>query len=183
MTEDELFDLLTEIDLSASRDKAREFEKAAAGVPAGEHGRASLLVAAGDHWQMRQKYDEARRCFEEARDDGGESSVDPEAYLLDLALEEGDDEAAARQLATLKAVARRDELSAEACHVVGESLEERGRLQEAHRWFTMPLTWTEEDDLDVLCLAGRLRVREALGLPRDRFDAIALEERAARHEG
>ena len=180
MTEDELLDLMADIDMSTSRDKAAEFEKAAAGLPVGEHGRASLLVAAGDHWRMREEYGEARRCFLEARDDGGETSVDPEAYLLGLALEVGDEEAAERQLDVLKAMARRDEMSPEECLYVGEHLEQHSRLQEAHRWFTMPLTWSDEDDLDYFCLTGRLRVREALGLPHERFDAIAVEERAIR---
>ena len=182
VTEDELFDLMDEIDMSGSRDKATDFETAAAQVPVGEYGRASLLVAAGDHWQMRKEYDEARRCFLEARADGGESSVDAEAYLLDLALEEGDSEVASHQLATLKGMARRDEISTETCHFIGEALELHDRLQEAQRWFTMPLTWSDEDDLDFLCLVGRERVRRALGLPQDRFDVIAAEERAIRAE-
>lgn len=180
MTEDELFDLLTKIEMSRSPDKATELEKAAAAVPAGEHGRASLLVAAGDHWRMRKEYDEARRCYLAARDDGRELNGDPDAYLLSLALEEGDQEAVSRQLATLLAMVRRDQLSTDACHLIAEALEEHDRLQEAHRWFTMPLTWADEDDLDFLCLIGRLRVREALGLPQDRFDSLAVEERAAR---
>lgn len=56
------------------------------------------------------------------------------------------------------------------------------QLREAHRWFTMPLSYADPDseDLDYLCLAARLRVREALGLPQDRFDRLAFEERELR---
>jgi hypothetical protein len=180
MTEDEALDLLEEIE-GGSTDPASELEKAAAEMRVGEPGRALLLVAAGQHWQMGEDYDGARRCFLEARADGGESNAEAEANLLSLALREGDQDAAARQLTSLKVIARREELSPDECTFIAEALEQHGRLQEAHRWFTMPLTWADEDHLDYFCLVGRRRVREALGLGPDRFDALAAEEHAARY--
>jgi hypothetical protein len=65
---------------------------------------------------------------------------------------------------------------------IGEVYEEHDRLREAHRWLTMPLTYADpdDDDLDYLLLVARLRVREALGLARDRFDEMAFQERELR---
>lgn len=182
MTEDELFDLLTDLESTvALEDKPARFEAAAAALAVGEYGRASLLVAAGEHWQMRKEYDEARRCFAEALADAGETAADPLANVVSLALDEGDEAAVTLYLGELRDLAQKDGLPVTACLHVGESLEGHGRLREAHRWFTMPLTWSEdEDDVDYYCLVARLRVREALGLPQDRFDLVADEERAAR---
>ena len=55
---------------------------------------------------MREVYDEARRCFEEARADGGESASDPVANLLSLALAEGDEEQVSALDAELRRMAR-----------------------------------------------------------------------------
>lgn len=86
MTEDELFDLLTWIEEKVPiRDKALRFEAEADAIAAGEHGRASLLVAAGEHHQMRRAYAEARRCFEEALADGGDVAGHIVADLFSLA--------------------------------------------------------------------------------------------------
>lgn len=185
MTEDELFDTLTHLEETTPPDqKPARFEAAAAELEVGEHGRASLLVAAGEHWQMRGEHDAARRCFAEALADGGDTGAHPVASLVSLALEEGDDGAVAHHLQQMRELVKSDAVSSATCLHIGESLEEHGRLRDAHRWFTMPLTWVEDDDdLDFYCLMGRLRVREALGLPQDRFDAIALEERTARRQG
>jgi hypothetical protein len=175
--DDELLDLLVTVEETTPlADKPRRFEELAAEVPQGEHGRTSLLVAAGEHWQMQGAYDEARRCFETARADRGESGGVPIACLFGLALELGDDDAAADELESLRAAVKRDAASPQACLMAGELLQEHGRLKEAHRWFTIPLTWAEDDgDLDFLCLTARLRVRTDLGIPRDRMDLLAQE--------
>ena len=95
MDEDELFDVLTNIDSAAVPDKAERFESEAQRLEPGEHGRASLLIASGDHWRMRGEFDRARSAFEAARADGGESAVDPEVALFGLAMELEDVDAAA----------------------------------------------------------------------------------------
>src|SRR5689334_12199672 len=60
VTEDELVDLMTSLEEGvALHDKAPAFEAEARRLPVGEHGRAQLLAAAGEHWQMRGEYDEA----------------------------------------------------------------------------------------------------------------------------
>jgi len=182
MTHDELLDLLFELEGSLGPDdKPHRFEEAAAGVSVGEYGRASLLVAAGEHWQMRGEYDEARRCFDAALADGGESACDPVANLFSLALDSGDEPAAAGHLARLRDLVRSDQGTVTTCLRVGETLEIHGRPREAHRWFTMPLTWVDdEDDLDYFCLVARRRVRNELGLAPDRLDQLAASELEAR---
>lgn len=177
MDDDELFDLLSELEETVPHEqKPDRFEQAASGLEIGEHGRASLLLAAGEHWQMAGDFDEARRCFELARADGGESAIDPLASLSSLALEIGDEEEATRLIAEMRNLVRAGGGTVSSCHYLGETLEKHGRLREAHRWFTIPLTWAEdEEDLDYLCLVARHRVRRELGLARDRLDVIAEE--------
>ena len=182
MDEDELFDVLTAIDSAAVPDKAERFEEEAARLEPGTYGRASLLIAAGEHWQMRGEYDKAQVSFEAALADGGESVGDPEVALFGLALERGDDESVAGQVTTLRSLASAEQLSVDNYLQIGEVYEEHDRLREAHRWLTMPLTYADpdDDDLDYLLLVARLRVREALGLARDRFDEMAFQERELR---
>ena len=182
MDEDELFDVLTNIDSAAVPDKAERFESEAQRLEPGEHGRASLLIASGDHWRMRGEFDRARSAFEAARADGGESAVDPEVALFGLAMEVEDGDAASRHLTTLKALAGAEQLSWDNYLQIGEVYEEHDQLRQAHRWLTMPLTYADADDEDLnyLLLVTRLRVREALELPRDRFDQRAFEEREVR---
>lgn len=177
MTEDELFDLLSWIEETVPLvEKPLAFQTEAATLAEGEHGRTSLLVAAGEHWQMRGEYAKARRCFDEALADGGESTGGPVANLFSLALDEGDEEEATLRVRQLRDLAKQDALIADECHHVGETFEVHGRLREAMRWFTIPLAWADEDELDYLCLTGRTRVRRALGLAADRFDVLAQAE-------
>lgn len=176
MHDDDVLDLLTDIDFSASTTKAEQFADQAEAMTVGEHGRASFLLAAGEHFQMRGDYDAARRCFERALDDGGETGTDPLANLLDLALETGDESTAEDLAKQLRALVRQDAVGPATCHFVGEAYEQHGRLREAMRWFTIPLAHVEPDeaeDVDYLCLVGRLRVRQELGLVEDRYDVAA----------
>jgi hypothetical protein len=188
VTDDEVLDILTEIDNSRSADKAEQFEAMAESLAPGENGRASFLSAAGDHWQMQDQPDRARVCFEAALADGGESAVNPLVSLLDLALAHDDDERSAALTEQLRDMVRRDELDALGCHQVGETYEIHGQLKVAARWFTFPLSWVDPEDeelLDDLCLFGRVRVREQLGLPSDRYDLVAkrwIAERAVTND-
>jgi hypothetical protein len=180
MTEDELFDLLTSIEeMVPVADKPARLEVEAGRLEEGEHGRAQLLQAAGEHWQMRKDFSEARRCYEEAMADDGHTAVDIWASFLSLALDEGDDAEVARRDEELRVAVTLDALDPETCHFVGESYEVHGRLREAMRWFTLPLTWADDEDADDLCLAGRWRVRRELGLPLDHFDRLEEAGRAA----
>jgi hypothetical protein len=174
MTEDELLDLMSSLEERvAASYKPAAFEAEARRLPVGEHGRARLLAAAGEHWQLRGEYDEARRCYREARVAGGDTMVDVWAHFLSLALDEGDDEQVRVIDRSLRVAVSVDALEPATCRFVGESYEAHGRLKEAMRWFTLPLTWGEEEDLDDLCLTARWRVRRELGLPVDRLDSLA----------
>lgn len=173
-----MFDRLTDIEETVPLDeKAERFEELAATLAPGENGRASFLVAAGEHRQVRGEHDEARRCYELALADGGQTGTPALANLHRLALETGDDLEAASLVAELRAMARRDELYPMDFLFVGETFESVDSLREAQRWFTMPLSRLDpvldEDRLDPYCLAARHRVRRALGLPVDRYDQVA----------
>lgn len=175
MDEDELFDLLTSIEEHVpTPDKPARFEREADALEPGEHGRASLLLAAGQHWQMRGEYGDARRCFLEARADGGESGSDPVGNLLSLALDEGDDEAAQAFDKELRLLARTDAVTSTTYHLVAESYEEHGQPRLALRWLNIPFTHDDpyDDGIDELLLITRRRVRAALGLAPDRLDQL-----------
>lgn len=174
--DDEIYERIDEIEMSTSATKAEEFEALAHSMAAGEQGRALSLSLAGEQWKMREEYDDARRCFELALDDGGQVEVHPVASLLDLALETGDEPQASSLALELRALVRQGDLNVDSCHFVGEAYEEHERLPEAMRWFTIPLTHVDPDDvddLDFFCLSGRRRVRRRLGLPADRYDLAA----------
>lgn len=175
MDHDELLDRIEEIEVSRSETKAEELTALAESLPAGQPGRASALLSAGEHWLYRRAYDEARRCFDAAVADGGQTGLHPTAMLLTLAIETGDEEAVDRFARELREEVKLDRVTATTCHFVGESFEQHDRLREAMRWFTIPLTWgdLETEEPDHLCLAARLRVRRRLGLPTDRLDEIA----------
>ena len=183
MTEDELFDLLTQIEEHVPlEEKPTRFEREANDLEPGEHGRASLLVAAGEHWQMREEYDHARRCFRLAMRDGGESTSDPIAKLLSLALAEDDAESVSEHDKTLRALARDDQVSPTTCHLVAEAYEIHDQLRQALRWYNIPFThgYPDGEPGDPMLLDGRRRVRTALGLAPDQLDVMAEELRQTR---
>lgn len=183
MTEDELFDLLTAIEQRVPlEEKPAWFEREANDLEPGEHGRASLLVAAGEHWQMRKEYDEARRCFRLAMRDGGESGSDPIANLLSLALDEGDADSVTEFDKTLRGLVRKDEVSPTTCHLVAEAYEIHDELRQALRWYNIPFThgYPDGEPGDAMLLQGRRRVRTALGLTPDQLDVITDQHRQSR---
>ena len=83
---------------------------------------------------------------------------------------------------------RGSRLPSEAIERVAECLEDKGRLKEAMRWFTLGLRDLDpQDDLpdheEESALIGRWRVRQALELPPDHYDELAritVEARRAR---
>ena len=76
-------------------------------------------------------------------------------------------------------------LPAEAIERIADALEEAGRLQQAMRWFTIGLRDLDpQQDLpayeEEYALIGRSRVRRALDLLPDHYDALARETLDAR---
>lgn len=173
MNDDELLNLLTWVeDRVPLADKPARFEAESDLLQPGTYGRASLLTAAGEHWQMRGELDEARRCFLLAQQDGGESATEPIASLLSLAIEEGDEEAVAALDRQLRQAVREDGVNVASCHHVAESYELHGRLRAALRWCNIPFTHHDPGDgpLDDAVLVARRRIKDALGMPPDQFD-------------
>jgi tetratricopeptide (TPR) repeat protein len=154
----------------------------------GDPGRADVLEVIADHQAMRGELDAALATLQDAAADPG-ADVDVVLAMRAAFLLEGGREEEADPL--LRELRRRGpSLPVEARERVGDTLEERGRLHEAMRWFTIGLR-----DLDPLrdvpdydeeyALIGRRRVRTALGLPPDHYDDLArvvLETRLARSD-
>jgi len=141
---------------------------------------ADLLVAAGDHWSYAGDHDRALACFIEAVETGEPMAPDARAYLLQGLYDAGHDEEAERLLEALRAERPRDP---RLYVLVGETLELRGDLPRATRWFTTGLLRAERDeavadvDVDLLMLA-RARVRAAQGFDLDEYDELAADIRA-----
>lgn len=118
----------------------------------------------------------ARRVYEEAITDGGPAVLDPRAGLLDVELNSGHTDKAGSLLAELTTKARADQLDITNYEFIGETLEHHERYREAMRWFTMPLRDIDPDDIDelpIMLMNGRFRVRRILELPMDRYDVAS----------
>lgn len=162
-------------------ENAREFERRASGIPTGEPGRAAWLCYAGEFWELAGDLDRARHCYEDALADGGDTYIDPRAELLGVALDLGETARADELLRELRQAVRDGRAGSFVHEVVGEALEMHGRPAEALRWFDAGLTRSEREtpgEPDAVCLNGHFRVRRTLGLPYDRYDALAEEHRA-----
>jgi hypothetical protein len=174
MTWEELSDELEEIGTVQDRAyRLGEYRRLLAGLSAGHDGRAEVLMCLGDDLLGDGQLDAAQAVYEEARDEGGRTVLDPHVGLLDVALARGDGELADELLVLLLAKSRADELVVGDYEWIGELLEEAGQLRAALRWFTIPLRDIQPGDVDlmpILCLDGRWRVRRALDLPVDAYD-------------
>ncbi len=171
--------LFDEIEYGTGTDKAEAHEKAGRMIPEGEHGRVLFLKAAAEHWVVRGELDHARALLAEVADSPDEGVLSTRAIQLTMALKAGDGAEAEVLLGQLLVDFRADDVTSATCHYVGESLREAGELKKAHRWFTLPLSNVDPDeDLDTveeLCVEARAGVRRQLGMPHDRYDAVADE--------
>ena len=180
MDRDDVEELRDRIDLGSSATKAEDFEAAAQDLAEGEFGRAAFLTMAAEHWQIRGDLDRARTLLDAAGPgQPDEMMLDPLTIRLSIEIAVGDEAAQEAALVALLARWRSGDLTVVSCSHVGETLEGDGQLKRAHRWFTMPLAESDPDDDfewdEELCLTGRHRVRRELGMPVDRFDAVAAE--------
>ncbi|SNS78929.1 hypothetical protein SAMN06893096_10830 [Geodermatophilus pulveris] len=139
---------------------------------------AALLVRAGEHLTAAGDHDGAVVLFRRAVAAGQPVPPDVRCYLHSGLLEAGDVEGA-RELAD---ELRRERSADGDVHLfVGEAYELAGDLRQAHRWLTLgaqrALADVEDGDFSAAddapgLLMARLRVRDALGLPLDDYDAL-----------
>ena len=173
-------ELVDRVELSGSRHKADELEALGAELQPGEYGRSTFYSTAAEHRLMNDEYDAAER---DLRLGGyghpGEQVLHPLTTCLDWAQRSERPDEVERILAELLQTWRTDELHVSSAHMVGELLELADDLKRAHRWFTMPLSRLDPDEHfewdEELCIVGRHRVRRALELPIDKYDAVAVE--------
>jgi tetratricopeptide (TPR) repeat protein len=181
--EDEIFERLTEIDLSGftAEEKIDAHRREADAAPPDSPAHASFSTALADHLQMGGRHDEARAVLTGILDHPARTAIHQRAALADLELEAGETQRAEELLRELLDLSRAGALEDSDHSFVGESLEEHARLREAHRWFTIPLRDLDPSDietLDIGCVHGRYRVRRELGLPVDLYDKASEEIKA-----
>ena len=139
---------------------------------------ASLLVSAGEHLTEAGDPEGAVASFRRAVATGQTVPPDVRCYLHGGLLRLGDAEAA-RQIA--EELRRERPVDGDVYLFLGENHELVGDLREAHRWLTMGARRTLDDVEDgddraaedaAGLLMARLRVRHALDLPLDEYDAL-----------
>ncbi len=178
----EVFDSL-EFDAAASGDHAaaaREMTRLAtlgtetAGLP-----RAEAFLRVGDQWLLADEPAEAADWFRRSLADGGAVSVDPRVGLARALFQLGRQSEAHGLIVGLKAEGPTDPRT---CDLVAELLVERGDLTGALDWATAGVEsglaagqdgegTAEHPELRLL-LRLRYRIRNDLGLPEDRYDAL-----------
>ena len=153
------------------------FRERADALAVGEDGRAEFLVSLAEFFEMEDLLDEADAVYREAIEDAGPTLLHPVAGLLSVALRRGDGDASVKDLnARLWTLARSDSLTGSDYEHVGDLLESHQYLREAMRWYTVPLSDFDPDEIDLIPVVasnGRYRVRRELGLPLDRYDEAA----------
>jgi hypothetical protein len=154
---------------------ARHLEQRGDTAAPGTFGRAAWLSHAGEYWELAHQPARARSCYERAVQDGGPTWIDPRAQLLGVLFELGEEPRTEALLDELRRDVRDGRARGPVHEFVGETLELNGRPDQALRWFQSGLTRAQGDDDG--CLNGRYRVRRALALPHDRYDAVCEERR------
>ena len=167
-----------------ARKTAEHCERCAGDLASGELGRAAWLSHAGECWELADELEQAKRCYEEALADGGPAWLDVRASLAAVLLDLDDEARANKLLEELRRDVAKGPVRGPVHEYVGERLEMHGRLEEALRWFTAGVVAADRPDARedakvgaVGTLNGRFRVRRALGLPQDRYDEMAEEQR------
>ncbi|WNV74135.1 M48 family metallopeptidase [Geodermatophilus sp. DSM 44513] len=180
LTDDEVEDLYARATSPAKHRAAAEELEAWAAEPHPQDAvhPAALLVRAGEHLSAAGDHDGAVVLFHRAVAAGQPVPPDARCYLHGALLQTGDAEAA-RQLAD--ELRRERPADGDVYLFLGESYESAGDLRQAHRWLTLGAQralsdvqdgeFSAADDATGLLMA-RLRVRDALGLPLDEYDAL-----------
>jgi predicted Zn-dependent protease len=140
---------------------------------------ATLLVNAGEQLTEAGDLPEALEFFRRAVDTGQYVPPDVRCYLHGGLLKVGDVDATRAVAEDLR---RERPIDGDVYLFIGENYELAGDLRAAHRWLTMGVqrTMNDVEDGDVAAardaaglVMARLRVRRALDLPLDEYDAVA----------
>jgi hypothetical protein len=181
-TFNEIRDLREEWDATLPPDEYRRRMTARiAEMEVGQPGRAELLecLASDDGEPVTERSLELARA---AVEDGGPTTIDPRVAVVRALYGLGRNDEAADLVRELVRSRSRDDVIVGLHTALGEVLEIADQLRGAHRAYTVGLKEFDpaRDDPTIdedMCLAGRYRVRRALGLGRDAFDRC-LEELA-----
>jgi predicted Zn-dependent protease len=177
----EMFDSL-EFDAAASGEHAaaaREMTRLATiGTETPPMPRAEAYLRAGDQWLLADEPAEAADCFRRALAVGGPVSVDPRVGLARALFQLGRQREAQDLISGLKTEGPADPRT---CDLAAEFLVDSGDLAGALDWATtgvdLCLAADREDEHSEnpelrLLLRLRYRIRNDLGLPEDRYDAL-----------
>jgi hypothetical protein len=179
----EQFDSI-EFDAAASGDHAAAArimtELATTGVETPAMPRAEAFVRAGEQLLLADEPAEAVRSFRRAMSYGGPVFADPRVPLARALFQLGREPEALTLISELKAEGAHD---ARTCDLVAELLVERSDLAGALDWATAGVELclvaarqgdqAEDDERELsLLLRLRYRIRNDLGLPEDRYDAL-----------
>jgi tetratricopeptide (TPR) repeat protein len=146
--------------------------------------RGELLIEAAGAWQRAGEHDRAIELLNEAIPLGGEDGGAARVQLADLLFELDRTGEAEAQLAALR---QEGPASAMPYYLAAELVEECGDLDEALGWFSMAVSRLTEHEMAQVeelgafsyahgVLAGRRRVRQALGMPRDELDDLVVDD-------
>ncbi|RYC10484.1 hypothetical protein [Nocardioides zhouii] len=174
---EEVEDLIDSWELDPRVDTVVPAHQLLATMAVGDPGRIDVLQVIADHQSMRGDVDAALSTLDQAGAATDEENDVLQAMRVSYLIGAGRGEEAEALLRELRR--RGSNLPREALERVAETLEESGRLREAMRWFTLglrdlhPLEDVPDFD-EEQALIGRRRVRVALELPPDHYDALAL---------
>lgn len=163
-----------------ARRLAEDLERDAATYP---EQRAEILIEAARLWSQAAAPDQALRLYDDViASEGDEDAQFATVEKVSLLTEVGRAEEAEAEIARLS----RTHVHPGPAELVGEFLEEQGRLEEALTWFNIACRDLMADDEELAGaqlfarpeLRGRQRVRQALGLPPDAIDLHTEDQQA-----
>jgi tetratricopeptide (TPR) repeat protein len=151
--------------------------------------RGQILTEAAEYWHRAGDHDRAIELLTDAVSLGGEDGGNARVTLAEVLFDLGRAEEGRAQLGVLR---QQRPSSPMPYHLAAELLEERGEHQQALTWFNMAISRLSDEELGDLhhefgfpsyaghLLAGRRRVRRAVGLPPDELDDSVPEINPAR---
>ncbi|MDN5894012.1 MAG: SEC-C domain-containing protein [Nocardioides sp.] len=179
----DVLDEIEHIDMTVpAEDRPAEVVRRADALEPGTVGRAEFLTCAADAYARIGAHERAEECARAAVTDGGPTTIDVRAWLVSILLLVGKHEEAIELADPLFRRLTEGNLPLDDADFVGEALEEAGHLDLAHRWFTVALRDVDPDaertwgSSEIMLIHGRARVRRALNLPSDRFDAASTRQ-------